>query len=204
MSKKLQLANQLIPFLPIEAIPQIAEWIDEHKIILTITEKRNSVFGNYMRPTKEKGHLISVNGDLNRFAFLVTFVHEMAHLQVWLNFGDKINPHGKEWKNEFKKLMLPFFSMKIFSAELEMALAKYLTNPSSSSCFDEGLMRALKKFDKEILPFVGDLQVGEKFKTENGKIFQRGKKIRTRIECVEISTNKIYLFNPIAEVKKVE
>lgn len=203
MSKQLQLANSLVPFLPLEAIPKIVEWIDEHKIILTITEKRSSVFGDYRRPRENKGHQISVNGDLNRFAFLVTFVHEMAHLTAWLKHGDKKNPHGTEWKNEFKRLMLPFFTLQIFPADLEMALAKYLGNPSSSSCFDESLMRALKKFDKSSLPFVLDLQVNETFQLDDGRIFKRGEKIRKRIRCVEVSTNKIYLFNPIAEVKRV-
>src|SRR6478736_8245717 len=50
---------------------------------------------------------ITLNHDLNPYLFLVTYIHEVAHLYVHLKYGNKVDPHGEEWKNAFKHLMEP-------------------------------------------------------------------------------------------------
>src|SRR5947207_2190446 len=95
------LSEKIRPFLPDESLDIVVRWITDHKIFLTITEKRNSILGDYRRPQEGKGHRISVNGDLNKYAFLVTMVHEVAHLTTWLKYFDTVSSHGKEWKMEF-------------------------------------------------------------------------------------------------------
>jgi hypothetical protein len=50
---------------------------------------------------------------------------------------------------------------------------------------------------------VEDIPVGALFKTEDGKVFKRGRQIRKRIECPEIRTGKLYLFSPVYEVEPV-
>jgi hypothetical protein len=150
-------------------------------------------------------HHISVNNDLNKYAFLITFVHEVAHLSCWEKHRDKVKPHGDEWKTEFKILMRPFMNETIFPADVLVALKKYLQDPAASSCSDLGLLRALKKYDqKEGLVFLEQLPHGSIFSyNKNEELFRKGNKVRTRILCRTVQSNREYLFNPLTEVKPV-
>jgi hypothetical protein len=49
--------------------------------------------------------------------------------------------------------------------------------------------------------FVAHLPDGALFETEKGKRFQKIKKRRIRIECVELATGHIYSFSGLTEVK---
>jgi SprT protein len=72
----------------------------------------------------------------------------------------------------------------------------------ASSCADEGLMRVLKKFDRDNgMVMVEQLPEGQLFDIGEGRIFKKGKKLRKRFQCVEVQTGKLYLFSPIYEVK---
>ena len=101
-------------YLPPAAAPLIARWIDYFKCEFKISRNRNSKFGDYRAPHAGKGHRISVNYDLNAYAFLVTTVHEFAHLHTWNEHKHKAKPHGAEWKANFKKMMQPFFDQQVF------------------------------------------------------------------------------------------
>jgi len=77
-----------------------------------------------------------------------------------------------------------------------------VTLSRASSDTDEKLALALKQFDPENdKNYIFEIPLGSKFRLHNGKIFQRGNKRVKRYECVEISTGRIYLFNPNAEVE---
>lgn len=196
------LSNQIRPFLPDDAVDIVVKWIVDHKIQLTITNRRNSILGDYRRPHDGKGHRISVNGDLNRYSFLVTFVHEVAHLSAWTKYFGKVSPHGKEWKTEFKLLMEEFAGRKIFPADVTVALKKYLINPAATHCDDPELIKILNRYNKKPALHLQDLGHNDLFIWTNGKIFRKGEKIRKRYKCYEVSTNHLYLFSPTAEVKK--
>src|SRR5690348_17091604 len=56
---------------------------------------------------------ITVNRDLNPYLFLVTYIHEVAHLQVHHQFR-RAEAHGEEWKNSFRDLLLPLMTLEIF------------------------------------------------------------------------------------------
>ena len=200
----IRLQKSLTPFLPENVLDKVVEEIVNRKIILTITQKRHSVYGDYRHPDFKAGHRISVNGDLNRFAFFITFMHELAHLIVWDLHRNKVAPHGAEWKKTFEEIMKPFINREVFPFEIEKALINYSKNAAASSCNDLELSKALSVFDKKAGVFVEDLLPGEKFELENRGVFQRGEKLRKRIRCVEMKTNRIYLFNPAAVVKKVD
>ena len=51
---------------------------------------------------------------------------------------------------------------------------------------------------------ISDLSEGVIFKLRNGKVFEKGIKLRKRFKCVEIKTNKLSLFHPLAEVESVQ
>jgi hypothetical protein len=138
---------------------------------------------------------------LNKFAFLITLVHEIAHLNNWNQFKESVKPHGEEWKKEFRELMAPFMRQEIFPPEIISALKKYLQNPSASSCTDIHLQRVLKKYNtNSAFVSLEQLPLGCSFKTTNNKLFVKGKLIRKRFLCHEISSKKQYLFSAIAEV----
>lgn len=196
------LSNQIRSFVPEDAVDIVVRWITDHKITLTITNSRQSVFGDYHWPRRNKGHRISVNGDLNSYAFLITFVHEMAHLSAWEKFRNTVSSHGKEWKQEYKALMDEFAGRKIFPADIRTAFKQHLLMPTHSHSIDETLMKVLRKYDKVKGNYLTDLHAGSLFEFQ-GRIYRKGKKLRKRFSCIQLKTAREYLFNPVTEVKKV-
>lgn len=197
------LAKNLQRYLPPSTENLIARWIVKNDVHFRITKPRNSKFGDYRHPYKGEGHMITVNGNLNSWAFLITTIHEFAHLLAWNKFRDSIAPHGKEWKEQFKILLLPIIEKKIFPADLELAVLSYIRNPAASSCVDDRLAVALKKYDKVQLPFLKDLAEGSRFKF-NQREFIKGKKQRTRFTCKEVNSKSEYLISGLAEVEPLE
>lgn len=198
------LNQQLQPFLPEESVDIAVRWILDYKIFLTVTRKRSSILGDYRRPHGGKGHRISINGDLNRYAFLVTLVHEVAHLTTWEKYQHTVSSHGREWKTEFKLLMDEFTGRRIFPEDVRTALKKYFINPSATHCDDPVLMKVLNKYNKQPVFHLEDLEQNGLFLWTDGRVFKKGEKLRKRYKCYELRTNRIYLFSPVAEVKKME
>ncbi|TSA50194.1 MAG: sprT domain-containing protein [Sphingobacteriales bacterium] len=200
---KNKIALVLHPFVPPKSLPLLVNWIDEYKIKVIITPNRKTVMGDYRSPDYSRGHVITVNGTLNPFAFTITFVHEVAHLIVWLKYQGSVASHGLEWKNNFKDLMKPFLIKQIFPEDILTALEKYLLNPAASSCADIDLTKALARYNKNPTLHLEDIIEGSEFVTLDGKAYRKGKKFRKRYMCVNLSTELVYLFSPIAEIKKV-
>ena len=101
--------------------------------------------------------------------------------------------------------MLPFLRPDIFPMDLLPLLAKHFKNPKASSDTDLQLALALKQFSEpNNKTYVYEVSLGQAFKLYNGKVFKKGNKRRTRFECLEIKTGKLYLFNPNAEVELLE
>ncbi len=190
-------------YVPADAAPLIGRWIDYFKCEFKISRNRNRKFGDYRPPFEGKGHRISVNYDLNPYAFLVTTVHEFAHLHTWNQHKQKAKPHGQEWKDNFKKMMQPFFEKAIFPDDVKRAIVSYLDNPAASSCSDLSLYRSLRKYDlpKDDVTTVEKIPVKALFKLKDGRVFRKEEKLRKRFKCVEINSKRVYLFSPVAEVE---
>lgn len=146
-------------------------------------------------------HQITVNNEGNPYRFLITTLHEIAHLAAFEKFGRNIKPHGNEWKLSFQKLALPFLHPNVFPAPLLSVFAHYLKNPKASSDTDVKLSLALSHFD---IPtgknLIFELPEGSIF-VANGRKFKKGKTRIKRIECLEVSSEKIYLFHPMAPIE---
>lgn len=204
-SKFLRLAKQLEGIIPDRSIEQIVEWLLEYRIHLKITPRRKSKYGDFQGATFNSPHKISVNGDLNPYSFLIVLVHEMAHLFTYETYRHDVKPHGKEWKHNFLKLMIPFFHAHVFPPELELAVKKSMLNPGASGCVDEELFKALRVYDENKSgELVENLRINELFAMPDGKVYRKGKKLRKRYRCVEVNTNDVYLFSPVAEVMPLE
>lgn len=193
----------LAKYIPLEAAQIIAQWIAENSCQFTISRSRKSKFGDYRPPYAGKGHRISINNNLNEYAFLITTVHEFAHLKTWNEHKNRFKPHSLVWKNNFKELMQPFFALEIFPEDIKTAVSSYLSNPSASSCTDLDLYRALQRYDKakEGHVVLEHLPQDRLFALSSGRIFEKGPKLRKRYRCIERPSGKVYLFNPLAEVK---
>lgn len=197
--------NYLQQYIPESASPLVLQYLHHYKVHLTITRERKTVLGDYRHATFYKTHRISVNGNLNKFSFLITLIHELAHLVTFIQFGNRVQSHGKEWKRIYAMLLKDFIALQIFPSDILEALEKSMHDLPASSCADEGLMRILKKYDKQQngLVMVEQIQDGKLFEIEKGKVFKKGKKLRKRYQCVEVQTGKVYLFSPVYEVRGV-
>jgi len=203
MPKKEAPLDYLRQFVPHEAVPLILEYLHHYKVHLTITKERKSVLGDYRHATHAQNHRISVNGGLNKYSFLITLIHELAHLLTFMEYGNGVASHGKEWKKIYRRMLEEFIRLSVFPEDILAALKRSLHDLPASSCADEGLMRILKRYDKnqENLILVEQLPEGASFSLEDGRVFRKGRKLRKRFQCVELSTGKLYLFSPIYEVK---
>jgi SprT protein len=196
------LAKSLKRYLPASTEYLIARWIVRNEVHFRVTQPRNSKFGDYRHPYRGEGHMITINGNLNPWAFLITTIHEFAHLLAWIKFRDNISPHGKEWKEQYKILLTPLIEKGIFPADLELAVKSYIFNPSASSCVDDKLMAALKKYNEVKLPFLKEIPGGTRFKFNN-RFYIKGEKQRTRFRCIADVSNEVYLISGLAEVEPV-
>jgi SprT protein len=200
--------NLLKKYIPEPAAPLLARWVVEYDFKLKITRERNSKLGDYRSPQKGGNHIITVNHNLNKYAFFITLVHEIAHLITFNKFKDRVLPHGQEWKNEYKDLMRNFMSAEIFPTDILLALQKYLLNPAASSCSDSNLLRVLKRYDEAHtnghLVFVEKIPNKTIFKYNGGKLFEKGERIRTRYRCTEVDSGTTYLFHALTEVELAE
>ena len=193
---------QLQSYLPNGSFDEVLQYLQHYKVHLTITRQRQSILGDYRHAHEGKTHRISVNGNLNQYAFLITLLHELAHLFTYERFGHRVMAHGSEWKNEFSKILAKFLLKKIFPADIEKALLRTLQNPAASSCGDEKLLRVLHAFDEkqEGIQLVEQIPEGGLFSIKGGRVFKRAEKLRKRYKCVEVKTGKLFLFSPVYEV----
>ncbi|AWX43867.1 hypothetical protein HME9304_00858 [Flagellimonas maritima] len=192
-------------YLPERAVLPCLTLIERHGVHLKIVDHRVTRHGDYRRLPNGL-HQITVNASLNKYRFLITLVHEIAHLVAFEKYGRLIKPHGLEWKRTFQHLMIPFIRPEIFPSGLLPMLARHFKNPKASSSTDAKLSIALKAYDPQQSldkSYVFELPFGSTFRLYNGKIFQKGKKRIKRYECIELSTGKVYLFQPNAEVELI-
>jgi SprT protein len=196
---------QLQSYLPPGSFEEVLYYLQHHKVHLTISRQRQSILGDYRHAHSDKNHRISVNGNLNTYAFLITLLHELAHLFTYERFGHRVQAHGREWKDEFGKILAEFLLKKVFPPDIEKALLGTLQNPAASSCGDEKLLRVLHKYDEkaEGVHLLEQLPEGSLFEIKGGRIFKKGEKIRKRYKCIEVKTGRFYLFSAVYEVQKI-
>ncbi len=186
-------------YIPINAIERVQYLINENNFTLKIVNQRETKHGDFRKLANGKFQ-ITVNNNLNKYQFLLTLIHEIAHHITHQKFG-LVKPHGKEWKTVFQHLMLPFLAPDIYPKEMLPYLAKYLKNPKASTDSDANLSLVLKNgIAEEGKVFVFNIPFGNTFIYKND-IYKKGKLRRTRIECVNLTNKRAYLFHKNTEVK---
>lgn len=205
MALKKESFEALKSYIPEGSFDLVMPLILQYKVHLLVTRERQTKLGDYRNAHYGKNHRISVNGNLNRYSFLITLLHELAHLLAFESYGHSIAPHGREWKHLYGNLLKDFLSANIFPADIKGELERILHNPAASSCAEDSLLRVLRQYDKNIagLVAVEELAIGERFVIKGGRLFERGEKLRKRIKCVELPNNRTYLFSPLYEVLRI-
>lgn len=189
-------------YVPELSVPILKKWFEQRFFQLKITKKRSTKLGDFRAEFKGKPCRISVNHNLNKYAFLITLTHEFAHLLVWNKHKNQVKSHGIEWKTEFAKLMQVHLNNGVFPQDIQQVLVKHLKNPPASSGADVNLLKVLKKYDINTVAVthLTDVPLGTLFSIENNKIFKKLEKRRTRVLCEEVATKKKYLIHDLAEI----
>ncbi|UZR93574.1 SprT-like domain-containing protein [Chondrinema litorale] len=202
----LQIRDSLVKWVPVPQLADIfAEWIVEYRIKVVVTRSRKTKRATYMPPQRGAGHKITINHDLNPYGFVVTFIHEMAHLITWNEYQNQVRPHGKEWKDNFKKLITPYLNHDYFPPDILTQLVNYMNNPAASSCSDAGLMKVLDRYndDDDGMEYLEDLPLHTEFALKDGRVFKKLNKLRKYYQCEERKSKSMYRISPVARVKRL-
>lgn len=197
---------ELNEFLPPDSAEKVLHLLHKFKVHLTVTRARKTILGNYRNAVNGKNHRITVNGNLNKYSFLITLIHELAHLLTFEKYGHKVYAHGIEWKNCYRFLLKDFLEAGIFPDDIQMELIRSAQNPAASTCAEEGLTRILKRYDPKIpgIFLIEDIPSNSLFITKDGRVFKKGERLRKRFRCIAQDNGAVYLFSPLYEVKLVE
>ena len=188
-------------FVPPSAAGYCHELYEQFGFEFKIKKARLTKLGDYRYDPRTRHHVITINNDLNEYAFLVTYLHEIAHLVTFDEYGRKVSPHGHEWKTNFRKVSSPILTVDVFPENVLMSLQRYLKNPRAASCSDPILFQVLRSFDQpngKVL--LKGLEPGSLFEFQ-GNIYRYEEKRRTRMVCTRVATGRKYLIPQLAEVK---
>lgn len=205
ISDRDKIAGKLKKYIPPDSIDYIIDLLFDQPVHFKVSKPRKTKHGDFRPGRKGEPHRITVNGDLNPYAFLITTVHEFAHLVTHEKHGSRVKAHGNEWKNEFRKLLIPLLDLGLLPEDIQEALKNSLYRLKASTCTDKNLYRTLKKYDKpkHNSVLLEDLQHEDQFRLGK-RIFKRGPLRRTRYLCQDVRTNKLYLVSGLAEVERYE
>lgn len=205
MTKREQIELRLEKFIPAAFTSYVADLLFSSKVAFKVSKPRKTKLGDYRPPFQSEFHRITVNGDLNPYQFLITTLHEFAHMQTYIEHGWKVKAHGEEWQRKFSTLLAPLLDSEAIPRDIKLALKNSINKPKASSCTDLALSRVLKRYDEqnEHLVTVEELKENECF-ILNNKRFKRGKLRRKRYMCEELGSGKLYLVHCLAEVKRIE
>jgi SprT protein len=190
--------------LPDSTAGYVAELLDAREIAVRISRPRRTKLGDHRPPGRgSRQHRISVNADLNPYAFLTTLLHEIAHADVWeacRSRWRRPRPHGREWKSAFGRLLEPVVDASWVPGDVAEALAVSMRNPTATSCTDRGLVLALARYDvgPTTRMRVEDLSSGQTFRVGSGQVFRLGARLRTRYRCIDVSTGAEYRVHGLA------
>lgn len=200
-----QVLNTLHLHLPEKAVEYAFNLWKEKPFNLKLTKSRQTKIGDFTCKHGGAKPRITLNHDLNPFTFLITYIHEVAHLHVHLEFGHRVEPHGDRWKTAFQKLLIPMLSPEIFPEKILEPLSRHMQNPKASSFADTILTKALRSFDESAHADIvlSDIPEGSIFKL-NGRYFKKGNLRRTRILCKEVNSRRQYLVPAEALVSDVQ
>lgn len=194
-------------FLPKGSFKKVVEYLHQYNVHLTVAKERKSVLGDYRHAHQGNHHRISVNGNLNQYEFLITLLHELAHLLTYEAYKNRVEAHGKEWKFCYGNLLNDFINTGIFPADIERVLKKSMQSPAATANGEIDLLTVLRRYNpnqKEGCLLLSALPTGALFMTDSGRIFKKGILRRKRYACIELKSGLTYTVSAITEVKLIQ
>ena len=197
--------SPLASYLPPAAAAYGEQLHQRFKFTLLIVPPRRTRLGDFR--VFPNGHQqITVNSNLNPYAFLITYVHEVAHAAVHQAYrrSQRPKPHGIAWQAAFRDLMQPLLTETVFPPSVLAPLRTYLQKPAATTSASPALMAALRLMDPPKPPIAGqvklaDIVEGQTFVFQK-KMFVRGAFRRTRIVCKETASGRQYAILAQADV----
>lgn len=192
--------TNLEKYLPENTLPFLKTWFGEHYIHIKITKARNSKLGDY-RKMPDKSHQITINSTLQPQLFFFVLTHELAHLLAFENFGNRISPHGSEWKNTFRTMLLE--SISIYSEDLKPIILKFSKAPKANFMSSPDLVKYfhIENYEDET-SYIEDLETDTRFIYRKETYIIEGKRKKNYI-CLNLDNGKRYIFKPLARVEKL-
>lgn len=192
-------------YIPEPAVDEALILLKKHHIFLKITRARQSKLGDFKFPKKGELNRITVNQNLNPYSFLITLVHEIAHVITFEKHQSKAKPHGKEWKENYRNLLLKMLALKCFPEELSAIIRQHAQKAPASTMRDLDLSRALHNYDEnnDSTVRLENLEKGKVFISLQGIKYKKGDKKRTRFLCKNLSNARNYSFHPLTPVVPV-
>lgn len=187
-------------YLPENTLPHLKKWFGVHVIHIKITKGRKSKLGDY-RKMPDKSHQITINATLQPQLFFFVLTHELAHLLAFHQYGYRISPHGAEWKNTFRIMLLE--SLPIYNDDLKAIILRFSKSPKASFTASPDLVKYFHIEDYEDeSSYIEDLSVGDSFIYRKKAYFIEEKRKKNYL-CVNLDTEKRYIFKPLARVEKL-
>jgi SprT protein len=196
--------------LPDGTTSRVRSLLRAHRVVVRLSPPRRTKLGDHRPPARGvPHHRITVNEDLNPYAFLMTLLHEIAHMTTWELLRPRSRrhrPHGREWKGEFARLLDPFVTAAILPEDLQDAVARSMQNPTAASCTDRDLVIALSKYDPpdRLRLRLEQLPPGSIFRVDNGQVFRLGARLRSRYQCFTQPGNREYRVHSLARVEPIQ
>lgn len=188
-----KLNNILNKHIPAPAVPYCFQlWQSKH-FKFKLRKSRQSKVGDFSCKHGQTPQ-ITVNEDLHPYLFLITYIHEVAHLHVHEQYGHKIEAHGEEWKSKFRELLQPVMATEVFPEKILRGLKRHMVNPKASTFSDSEMTELLRAADPKWsrATLLSEIPEGSLFGL-HGKWFRKGTLQRTRVLCFELKTKRKYL-----------
>lgn len=177
--------------VPSAAVPYCVELWNKTPFDFKLRKSRVTKIGDF---TFRRGHVprITINKDLHSYLFLITYVHEVAHLVV--HQARSRSAHGTEWKNTFRQLLEPLLDEQFFPADLLRELKRHMIDPMATTFSDPTLSNVLRTYEhpSATRTLLSEIPEGSIFEIR-GRWFKKGIKRRTRVLCQELKSRKKYL-----------
>ena len=194
--------KDILSLVPNEVNDYVKSLIHDQNLIIKTVPKRRTKHGDFRKSNNID--IITINHIENKYRFLLVLIHELAHFNVYRKHI-RTTPHGKIWKNEFKKLLQPILDKNIFPNDLQILIQAHMKNPKSSFSYDSPLEMELNKYDNDSYnyTYLEDIDIGNIFRYSNDKLYKKIEKRRKRYLCIENDSGKKYLFLPHAKVELI-
>lgn len=191
--------RSLEKYLPQNTLQYLKVWFADYHIHIKVTRNRDSKLGDY-RKLPDRSHEITVNSTLAPQLFFFVLTHELAHLIAFEKYGRKIAPHGNEWKETFRQMLLQ--SLTVYEENLRPVIIKFSKSPKANFMASPDLVKYFHiENQDDKLVFIESLTKGDLFTYRNEKYLLEGL-IKKNYLCKHLTTGRKYSFRPLARVEK--